>query len=127
METQAAEDRARQPIAPRPVAGKLAEDDEQCETAECGSVVRKVKRQRHRGNRDVDWNKNRDGEQKADQKLGGESIIFERIAGDLGIGPEKAAHVGHQPEAIDAGRDQKQRRAFDPQLPIGRLRTDKAH
>jgi hypothetical protein len=69
----------------------------------------------------------RDREQKADQKLGGEPVVFERLAGDLGIGPEKAAHVGHQPEPVDAERDQEQRRALDPELPIGRFCADEAH
>jgi hypothetical protein len=106
METQAAEHRAGQPVAPRPIAGKFAEHDEQRQAPDCGGVIRQVERERCHRNRDVDRNKDRDREQKADQKLSGEPVIFERLAGDLGIGPKKTTHVGHQPEPVDAERDQ---------------------
>ena len=126
MEAQAAEHRARQPIAPRPVAGKFAEHDEQRQAAERGGVIRQIELKRCQGDGDIDRNKDRDREQKAEQKLGREPVIFERLAGDLGIGPEKAANVGHQPEPIDAERDEQQSRPFDPQLPIGPSRADEA-
>jgi hypothetical protein len=122
METQAAEHRPRQPVAPRPVAGKFAEHDKQRQATERRGVVRQIKRERCQGDGDINRNKNRDREQKADQKLGGEPVIFERLAGDLRIGPEKAAHIGHQPEPIDAERGEQQSRPLDPQLPIGPFR-----
>ena len=126
METQAAEHRARQPIAPRPIAGEFAEHDEQRQAAERGGVIRQIELKRCQGNGDVDRNKDRYREQKSEQKLGREPVIFERLAGDLGIGPEKAANVGHQPEPIDAERDEQQSRPFDPKLPISPFRADEA-
>ena len=53
---------------------------------------------------DIDRQQDRDRDQEADQKLECGAGIFEVIAGDLGVAPEKATDVSRQPKTIDAER-----------------------
>ena len=67
----------------------------------------------------------RDRDQEAEQQLARGADVFEAIARDLGVAPEEAAHVGREPEAIDAERDEQQRGAADQQPPERALVAEK--
>lgn len=121
LETHAAEHRARQPVAARPVQRELAEQHQQQQRDGGDRERGGIERQRRKSDRAIERTDDGDGDQETVQQLGGKPGIFQRLAADLGIGPQITAHVGGEPEAIDAEREHEECRALDAQPPIGRF------
>ena len=127
IEPHAAEHRARQPVTARPVQCKLTEQHQEQNADGRNRGFGGVKRQRGGGDRGVERPDNGNREQEPAKELGGKPGIFQRLAVDLGIRPQITAHVGREPETIDAEREHKQRSALEAQPPIGRFLAEKLH
>ena len=67
--------------------------------------------------RHVDRHQDGDRDQESDQQLRRRAVVFEVVAGDLGVRPQEAAHVGREPEPVDAERDREQKRAAQQNSP----------
>ena len=66
---------------------------------------------------EIDRHQDRDCDQKTDQQFGGGAVVFEGLAGDLGVRPQETPHVGREPEPVDAERHREQQRAAQQQPP----------
>ncbi len=117
MEADAAIDRARQAIAPRAIDRELPEQRERGEREQSGNLADHAAAECGEKERHVDRHQQRDRDQEAEQQFARGADVFKAVARDLGVAPEKPAHVGREPEAIDAERDQQQHGAADQQPP----------
>ena len=117
VKTDAAVDRARQAIAPRAIDRELAEQRERNERNQAGHLAEPTAPQRRQEERDVDRHQYCDRDQEPEQQFARRADVFEAVARDLGVAPEEAAHVGREPEAIDAERNEQKNRAARQQPP----------
>ncbi len=124
MAAHAAVDGAGEPVAPGAIDGELAEEEQDRKAQRTGELPDRAKPQRCHEQHQVERHQHGDGDQEADQQLGGGAGILQGFAGDFGAGPQEAPHVGGKPEPVDAERDREQRRAADQQPPIGVLIAD---
>src|SRR3954464_2247124 len=108
MKTDPAINSARQAVAPRAIDRELSEQSKRDERQQSGKLADDAAGKRGEKKYDVDRHQQRNRDQKAEKKLSRGADVFEAIPPDLGVAPEKAPHIGREPEAIDAERDQQQ-------------------
>ena len=118
MKAQPAIDRARQAVAAGAIDGVLAENAKRGKGNDAGQFSEDTQIERRQEKPGIDRDQKGNRNQEAEQKLERRAGIFKRLAGDFGIRPEEAPHIGCQPEAVNAERDHQQHSAANEQPPI---------
>ena len=111
MEAHAAQHGAGQAVAARAVDRDVAEECQDRKAEHAHELADRTEIERDDEEADVDRHQQRDRDQKTDQQFDRRAGVFETFIQHLGVGPEETAHIGREPEAVDAERDEEQQRA----------------
>lgn len=104
-----------QPVAPRAIKRELPEGDEEEGERQGGEGLVALRRQSDKEIGEVDGREDRQGEEKAVEQLAPGSEIFQRVAAEERPAPQVTADAGREPEAVEAGGDELEERAFRDQ------------
>src|SRR2546421_11391394 len=111
MEADATMDRACETVATRAIDSELPKQCKRDQRDKSGNLAYDAAGEGGEKKRNVDRHQQRDRDEEPKQQLTRSADIFEAIARDLGIAPEKTPNVGREPEAIDAERHQQKHSA----------------
>ena len=127
MKAQTAKDRACQPVVARAIDRPLPDRERPGDGQDVSDLAEQAEVERRQKDQRIGGNQNGDGGEEADQKFQRGAVIFQRLAGDLAVRPQKAAGVGGEPEAVDAERDPEQDGAANLDARVGLARAQESH